>query len=74
MKPKKIYSSDFNVVRKFSEDIGLGNSLCWIQGNLICGYCQSANSVQVFCKNSYVDLSEDYEDVTTLYIKKDFKL
>ena len=68
MKPKKLYANDFKTVRKLAEDIG--KTLVYLQGNQIYGYCECGNSVQVFCESSYVDLSNEYENVTGNYVHR----
>lgn len=64
MTMKKIYSSDRTIVEKFAAECG--KELVFLDCPAT-GYCESGNQILVFCKDSEVDLSENYHDVTWLY-------
>lgn len=71
-KPKKIYSTSKSVLEKFAKDTN--KQLEFLKRGVGEGYCECEDSIRVFAKNSHVDTSEDFEDVTHQYIIKQFSL
>ncbi|AGG57848.1 hypothetical protein VPBG_00076 [Vibrio phage helene 12B3] len=78
----KIYTNDFTVLEKVCTDYGLTPEYIFnpplsrepsdVYGT---GYCTQRNGkLSPFSENSFVDLSEDYEDITGQYLPQKFTL
>ena len=77
----KIYSTDYFILEKVCKDYNLTpeyiyrNTFNKSKDNLAGeGYVEINGCLRVFCKDSHVDISDDFKDVTEDYIPKQFKL
>lgn len=77
----KIYSTDYFILERVCKDYDLTPEYTYrsifnknkdnIAGE---GYVESGGYLRVFCKNSHVDISDDFKDITEDYVPKQFKL